>query len=250
MVTLRMVCIAVALLLGGPIAYALAVVPITVPGGEVVNFALDQAATVTDIDIIEPPRKLDRAVLHNAPEQLVEGHTVFLTITIPVTANVTNFTADIVGNVSCQTNSSIEGEFIGPGDIVPFPRRINELHEECHAAGRTFVTPDPFVNSSGQEIVSAMLQPNGNVVRYTAPSGQLVDVTEYYYDVITIDWLGAQTSHHLYAWSAPVLDPWTHTDGRTMNWYCPIPDDRLAEMGIHEFSARHESEMDDVYIAE
>lgn len=248
MVTLRMVCIAVALLFGGPVAFAIAVVPAQVPGGEVVNFALDQAATITDIALIEPPRKLDRAVLHHAPEQLVEGHIVFLVINIPVVENVTNFTADIVGNVSCSTHSNVSGEFFA--GIVPIPRRIDEFHEECHAAGRTFVTPDPFIDSNDQQIISASLRPTGNVMTRTAPTGQEVEITEYWYDITTEDWLGERHYYNLYAWSAPVIDTWYHGPGRPMNWYCPLPDDKLAEMGIHQFQARHESEMADIHFDE
>lgn len=247
MVTLRMVCIAVALLVAIPVGIAFAD-GVTVPGGELANAALHEAATVTDIDLITPPQKYDRVVNDFRPEQLVEGHIVFITIDIPLIANVSNFTFDIVGNVSCSTHFNGSGNFFG--GIIPVPNRIDEAHEECQAAGRTFVTPDPFIDSDNQTLVSSSLTPTGVSTPFVTPNGQPAEATEYYYDITARDWLGEITTYSLYAWSTPVMDPWVQSDGRQMNWYCPISEERLSEMGIHEFKARHESEMDGVNINE
>ncbi|HUR67935.1 MAG TPA: hypothetical protein VM370_01715 [Candidatus Thermoplasmatota archaeon] len=243
-----MLAIAVAILVGIPIAFALADNGIPdVDGGEIVNFGLGEAATVTDLALIQPPGEYFTNDSMLRPEQLVEGHTVFLTMDIVLEKRVKNFTQELVGNVTCEFHEQGSGEFFG--GIVPVPSHFDELHEECHAAGMGFVTPDPFIDSDDQTLIGATLTPTGNTPTVTAPNGEETQVTEYSYDITTENWLGEQQTRHLYAWSAPVLDPWTHSDGRTMNWYCPIPEERLVEMGLRHFRVLHESEMSEFTFA-
>lgn len=244
MVTLRMIWIAVAILLGIPLATVLADhAPghIQVPGGEIFRATAEEAATITDIVLADPPRTYERAVIDARPEQLVEGHIVFITIDIPLIANVSNFTVDIVGNVSCELHSNASGPIVFG---IPIPNRVHELHEECEAGGVVFVTPDPFVDSESTPVQTA-LQPNGNVLTMEAPNGERVEATEYEYDIVETDWLGNKIAHHMYAWSVPTITPWTHTDGGEKRWYCPIPEARLKEMGVTDFIAYHESELPD-----
>ena len=86
------------------------------------------------------------------------------------------------------------------------------------------------------------------MIPFTTPDGQHGEATEYFYEVTAANWMGETQTMHLYAWSTPVLEPWTHSDGSTKVWDCPVPEARLVEMGIHDFDARHESEMHDVQI--
>lgn len=242
MVTLRMLAIASALLVSLPVGFALADHAIghtTVPGGEVVRGTLEAYAEVTDIVLADLPQAYDRAVVHNAPEQLVEGHTVFVTWDIKLVPNVTNWTADIAGDVSCAANTSTSGpQVLG----LPFPNRVDRARLECQAGGVIFVTPDPFYDSSNTYQQSSM-QPTGSLVPYTTPDGQRGHATEYVYDLIAVDWLGEATVQTLYAWSVPLMEPWMHADGRTKSWYCPLPGERLQEMGIATFRVDLESDL-------
>lgn len=242
MITLRMLGIAVAILVGAPIAIALADhIPghVEVPGGEIFRAAAEEAATITDIVLADPPQFYERAVNEFRPEQLVEGHIVFITIDIPLVANVSNFTVDIIGNVSCETHANATGPKVFG---IPFPNRINELHEECEAGGLVFVTPDPFVDSEETPAQTA-LEPTGNEAVRQAPNGEWVRVTEYQYDLITTDWMGQSETRRMYAWSTPVITAWTHNDGGEKRWYAPLPEERLREMGVTDFSVYHESEL-------
>lgn len=242
MITLRMLGIAAAILVGIPIAFALATHDPShqqVPGGQVVEMGADFVADVTDITLVDPPRRMDRAVVHDAPEQLVEGHTVFVTWDVPLTPNVTNWTLDIVGFVECYDHVNVSGPYTVGG--IPFPNRVHEAHVECHVGQEVFVTPDPFYDSDNTYRMSAP-QPTGETIPFTAPTGATGHATEYAYDLVETDWLGETSTRTLYMWSVPVLESWMHTDGRPRSWYCPLPVERLQEMGITSFSARLEGD--------
>ncbi|HET6404548.1 MAG TPA: hypothetical protein VFH78_07865 [Candidatus Thermoplasmatota archaeon] len=231
-----MLGIAVAILVGLPIGLGLAdhaIGHFAVPGGELVNAGLEAAATVTDIVLLDTFTTYDRVAVHNAPEQLVEGHTVFVTLDTLLLPNITNWTADIVGNVECATHVNGEGSFFAGLPIIP--RRINEAHVECKAAGIVFVTPDPFYNSS--QSYSSPMEPTGVEIPFVAPNGVRGVATEYSYNVVRVDpWTLQQTSTTWYAWSVPLLEPWTHVDGSTKRWYCPIPVARIHEMDVTHFT--------------
>lgn len=236
MITLRMLWIAAAIVVGLPIGFGLAdhaIGHFEVPGGEVVNGGLEAAAEVTDIVLLDTFTTYDRVAVHNWPEQLVEGHTVFVTLDIPIVPNVTNWTANIIGDISCATYTDVEGHYFMGLPIIP--SRINQAHAECQAGGLVFVTPDPFYNSSNTYGGSFHL--TGFEYPFTAPNGQSGVAKEYAYDVVETDpWTFQQKQSTWYAWSVPVLEPWTHTDGSTKQWYCPIPVKRIDEMGVDHFT--------------
>ena len=237
MITLRMLGIAAALLLALPVGFVLADhVPghATVPGGQILEMSADAVAEVTDITLVEPPVPQDRLQAHNAPEQLVEGHTVFVTWDIQLVPNVTNWTLDITGFVECENYANVSGEYAVGG--VPVPTRIDRVYAECRAGEVAFATPDPFYDSE-DTYQSQMAQPNGRYIPFTAPNGETGYATEYEYEVASVDWLGQETRKKMYMWSAPVLPEWLHSDGKPRSWYCPLPVDRLQEMGVTSFSA-------------
>jgi hypothetical protein len=250
-----MIWIALAILVGLPTATVLAdhaIGHVEVPGGEIVRFAAEETATVTDVILADPPQRLDHLPHFDVPEQLVEGHTVFLTVEMVAVPNVSNFTVDIVGNVSCTTHANTSGPFfpVGPFNI-PVPNRVHEFHEECEAGGFVFATPDPFMETESGDITSwGPFQANGRTIPFEAPDGQTGEAIEYQFDLFETDWLGETTVRTMYAWSVPVLEPWTHSDGRERNAYCPIPEDRLLEMGIESFRLYHESEMDPALLSQ
>ena len=238
MVTLRMLWIAVALVVGLPMGIGLADhIPghVAVPGGEVVNAGLEAAATVKDIVLLDTFTTYDRIMPTDWPEQLVEGHTVFVTLDTLLVPNISTWTADIIGSIECSTHTDVEGDYFLGFPIIP--RRINEAHAECEAGGVVFVTPDPFYNSSQQSSYSTQMDPTGKEIPFVAPNGVRGVATEYVYDVITTDpWTGQQTSTTWYAWSVPILEPWTHVDGGTKSWFCPIPVARIHEMDVTHFT--------------
>lgn len=245
MITLRMLAIAVAILVGLPISFALAdhaIGHVTVPGGEVFDTYAEVAAWVTDVELIEPPGTYDRAVRHNAPEQLVEGHTVFVTWDIPLVKNVTNWTANIIGNVECRHKADWEGVYWQ--GVVPVPTRVNEAHVECEAGETMIMTPDPFMDSSNafgsSNFHFSPAAPTGQRIPFTAPNGRVAEAVEYEYVVTGIDWLGNEFTRTQYAWEVPILESWAHSDGRPRNWYCPIPEARLTEMGLSQFLVFHQ----------
>lgn len=247
MITLRMVAIAVAMLVGIPVAIVAADHMPDVPGGTVHEAEAEARAMVTDIALIDPPDRYVRAENEFRPEQLVEGHIVFITIDLQRVLVEENFTFDIVGNVSCDFGASGEGEFfLG----LPWPTDVDEGFVRCQAGDKIFVTPDPFIE--GDDVgFGSTVTPFVPVSTSTAkaPNGETIDVEEYAFDVITYDAQGAATSKTYSAWSVPVLQPWTHTDGSTKSWFCPIPEDRLREMGVSMFNAYHESELPSEYWA-
>lgn len=234
MITLRMLWIAVAILVGLPLGFGLAdhaIGHITVPGGEVVSLAGHTAATVTDIILADPPQTYKRAAVHNWPEQLVEGHTVYVQLLIPLIPDVENFSVDIIGDISCQHHVNASGPyFLG----IPIPNRVHEAHVECRFGETVVVTPDPFYDSN--RTYQTSMEPTGVEIPFVAPNGIEGVATEYRYWSIEEDWLGVQTAHVRYAWAVPVMDPWVHEDGSLKRWYCPIPLARMEEMGVTHFT--------------
>lgn len=248
MITLRMLGIAVAILLGIPLAFGLAQLPIIVEGGEIVDASEDAAFAVTDIVLADPPQTYDRAAVYDWPEQLVEGHTVFLQILIPLIPNESQFTVDILGDISCQLHANASGPyFLG----VPFPNRIHESRVECHAGQTVFVTPNPFYDSdetTGSYSYHTQMEPTGDEIPYVTPSGVAGIAREYTYTVISVDELGTATEKRVYAYSVKTVEPFLHTDGSVKRWYCPIPIARLEEMDVSHFDAYVAEKPDDVFL--
>lgn len=238
MITLRMLGIAVAILVGIPLAWGLADGPIVIPGGEIVDMSGEVVATVTNLSLVEPPQTYERRRVHDWPEQLVEGHTVFVQLLIPVYPIQENWTIDVVGNIECTHHVNASGPyFLG----IPIPRDINEARVECRAGETVVATPDPFYDSNDTvslPISYSSLSPTGNDIPFVAPNGVQGVAEEYEYWRITTHPDGSQSAQKRYAWATPVIAPWYDETGSLKTWYCPIPIDRIQEMGdITRFSA-------------
>lgn len=240
MITLRMVAIAVAILVGIPITGVVADHLGSFPGGDPWQEAEAAVnATVRDIELVEPPARFDRIIDAGMPEQVVEGHTVFATIEIPVAINRSEWNVSVVGSISCDLDTRAEGEFFGG---VPFPTRIEEGFVRCQVGEQVFLSPDPFMEPGHF---------SGSVTPFTptsswqaeAPNGELIDVHEYSFGVTRMLDDGTLQTERQYAWSVPLTTPWIHTNGKLKDWYCPIPEERLAEMGKTDFWAYHESDL-------
>lgn len=234
MVTLRMVAVAVAILVGVPLLAAATHTPwhVIVQGGDVASANAEAYLEATNVTLVEAFAHYDRMMVNDLPEQLVEGHTVFLTIEIPLIPNITNWTVDINGDVSCALNESTRGVH-GPFGI-PIPTRIDRARLECQAAGEVFATPDPFYDS--ENAFRSSLQPTGNVYPFVAPNGQPSYTEEYTFFTVRDDEFGDAITRIYYAYAAPILDPWVAPNGETKSWVIALPDERLREMDVTEWT--------------
>lgn len=240
MITLRMVWIAAALLIGPPLVVAAThdAWHVVVEGGEMAEASAEAMIEATNITLVEATAQYDRVAVHNMPEQLVEGHTVFATIDIPLIRNVTNWQAEVVGDVSCQTNTSTSGVyFFG----IPIPTRIDRARVECQAGGRMYATPDPFYDS--ENTYRSSLRPTGRTWTDVTPAGQATYTEEYTFTYLREEADGTVTQGDGFVYASPVVEPWLDTNGDGKSWMISIPYAVLAEMGdrwtiVHETDPR------------
>lgn len=241
MITLRMVAIAAAILVGTPVLVVVADHLPSIPGGDPLQEARGTInATVDNITFFEPPPKYDRVMPSGMPEQLVEGHIVFATIEIPLAVNRSEWNVSIVGSVSCELREDVRGVFSQGG--IPFPTEVGPGVVRCQVGEQIFVSPDPFMEPGHTNAAVTPFTFSGTS-QAEAPNGEIIDVHEYFFDVTSLGDDGSVRTERMYAWSVPVLEPFLLPDGTVKNWYCPIPEARLSEMGQTDFWAYHESEL-------
>lgn len=233
MVNLRMLAIASAILLGTPLILAAThgIGHVVVPGGEVVDYYGEAAAEVTDIVLADLGTVYKPNDTFFRPEQVVEGHTTWLTIDIRLEANVTNASIDITGMVECNHNVSARGPVVFG---VPIFNRVDRASAECRVGETVFVTPDPFYDSDNT--YTSAMTPTGTIYPFTTPSGESGYAEEFQFFTIHEDIYGEPVREDYYAWSVPIYEPWIHTDGRPKAWTCPLPVDKLREMGVSDFT--------------
>lgn len=236
MITLRMLALAAALLLGTPLV--IAALPndgeLDVDGGELVNKNLEAAAWIVDVALLDAPPAVDGRNDTFREEQLVEGHTVFVVVDIEIQLNLTNSSVNVTGFVECSHEVSWQGPMVGtPVGNVPFPGRIDRAGAECRAGERVFATPDPFFDP---DTSSMAMTPTGVVLPITTPSGEPGFVEEYSFTLVQHDSWGDTTERTLYAYAAPIYAPWMHTDGRPKSFVVSLPYARLEEMGEYDFT--------------
>lgn len=239
MINLRMIGLAAAILLFIPVG--MAAWPDDDPGDgrAVTEYAVEAAFEVTDVAIANLPREkvYDRESFHET-EQLVEGHTVFVTIDIEYSYVEANGTIDIWGDVHCKYDAHAPGrEYripVGPYEVpIVIPESIDRARAECTVAGQTVVMPDP-----AQGVPVSSPAPTGREFPYETPLGERGSAVEYRYTAMRAD--GTTTT--LYAWLTPIHKPWLDFDGRPKNFYCPIPEDRLMEMDLEDFKVYHQQD--------
>jgi hypothetical protein len=235
MITLRMIAIAAALLLGTPLV--IAALPNDgepdVDGGELVNKNLEAAAWIVDVTLADVPPQLEGNDTMFRPEQLVEGHTVFLAVDIEVHLNQTNGSINVTGFVECSHAVDADGPMVNLLGLVTFPviNHIDRAGAQCRVGERVFATPDPFAETAA---TSAMV-PTGIVIPFTTPSGEQGFAEEYSYTAVDVNDWGDAREETLYAYATPVFEPWIHTDGRPKSFLFPFPQERMEEMGVTHF---------------
>lgn len=236
MITLRMIAIAAALLLGTPLVFA--ALPnddeLDVDGGELVNRNLEAAAWVVDVTLADYPKRVDGKADAFKEEQLVEGHTVFITLDIEVRFNETNGSVNVTGFVECSHEVSWTGPGVGtPVGTVFMPGHIDRAGAECRAGERVFATPDPFFEP---DVQSSAMMPTGVMFPITTPAGDEGYVEEFAFTLVRMDQWGDVSERTLYAYAAPIFAPWLHEDGRPKSFVVSLPRERLVEMDVQDFT--------------
>lgn len=234
MVNLRMFAIASALLLV-PSAWAL----VTVPGGQVLEYYGEAAAYIEDVAIATFPAPVTGRTGEFREEQLVEGHTTFLTLDIAVERERKNASIDIEGYVRCEHRARVNFTYLG---AVPFPTYVDYAGSECRVGEQVVIVPDPFLDWSASYV--SPLQPTGRLLEFTAPNGERAYMEELTFHTLDHDDGWAEPLRRdYYAWTTPIFPPWVSDDGRLRSFYAPLPEDRLLEMGVEDFQVVFEKDV-------
>lgn len=232
MISLRMLGIASALLLLLPIGVA--AIPYGDEGeGTVVEGTQEVVAEVYDVVLANLPeeRELDPSTLQE-PEQLVEGHTVFVVIDVKTRPREANGSVDIMGMVECRANATYSGRtFLG----IPLPERVDRAQVRCRIDEHVIVSPDPF-----QDPPAGRPTATDRLIPFRIPGVGTGYAEEFAYPVVRQRADGSEETLTFYAWKVPIWDAWVDGHGRPKNFYAPIPEDRLLEMGVGDFKVFHE----------
>lgn len=205
----RMYALAAALFLAVPVGIGATQNP-------VLDLWAEGSAIISDVELFDPPRKKvydDWQFVK--PEQVVEGHTTF--VTIEMVARYENVTGNVTidGVVHCEDHVEYEAWY----NLVP--TRVKRAQAECYAGQRVVVTPDPFSGDPGSLRDLAenppIYRPTGSVYPILTPDGQMGYVEE-----LSFDHLGRT----YFAWATPVFQDWTW-NGKTKNFIAPLPVERL-----------------------
>lgn len=240
MITLRMLGLASAMLLLLPIGVS--ALPMMGhgdddgdDGGSIFEGSQEVVAEVYDVVLAGLPHEktYEPESLHEQ-EQLVEGHTVFVVIDLVARAERTNGSVDVMGMVECKANVTYSGrEFWG----ILLPEHVESAQVRCRADEHVVVSPDPF-----QDPPAARPQRTDRLVPFRIPDGSLGYAEEYSYPVVRQAPDGTEQTLTFYAYKVPIWDQWIDAHGRPKNWYAPLPEDRLREMGVRDFEAYHEKD--------
>lgn len=161
-------------------------------------------------------------------EQVVEGHTTY--VLLERIGQPVNRSAqfNITGFVRCDYVA--EGSWDYAFGIVPVPRKVDRAGVECDNGHRVIITPSMLDSAS-----SGPMTTTGRQIPITTPLGETGWLEEYVFTATHEDPWSGTVARDYYAWSAPVFTPWIHDDGRMKNLWLPLPEDRLAEMGLENF---------------
>ena len=187
------------------------------PSTLVVEGGAAQYANVSDITLFDPPQQ--RVGDPNStvvPERLVEGHTTFAVITLQSHAVNDTGTIDLTAALDCAFETGVD--YWGPG----IPYRVHSTTAQCLENATLVAIPSP-VPSAGMDVHFA---PDGNFVRYQTPTGEVGYETEY---TFVMD--GATR----YAWAIQPLQTPFVDHGAMKSLYAALPEDKLREMGVHDF---------------
>jgi hypothetical protein len=228
-----MIALATALLLIVPIGvFADPMSDVVTTGGKVVAEVKDVHLLGTAYNFTPVPTTLHKQ------EELVEGHTVF--VTLENIGNATPMIENITGNgfVQCDTHYEITKSWVNVlGQWVPYPTDVNDVYAECSFGSTVIITPSVYCDLEndprcGVDDSAPTMRPDGNYYPFTTPDGQSGYVKEYAFQLED----GAGGARTYYAWATPILHPWIDaTDGTAQNIQFELPADKLDEMGLDHF---------------
>jgi hypothetical protein len=237
MINLRMIGLASALLLLLPIG----VMAMPDDGdeppsdGSGVGGYQEVTATVYDVVLAQMPREKEYdAGSYHEEERLVEGHTAFVVLDVTYRYDQGNGTVDIMGMVDCKAEASYTGPtFLG----IPLPERVDKVEAGCRVDEYVIVAPDPFAYEP-----QAAATPTGRLLPFDVPGVGHAYAEELSYPVRVQAPGGASETVTFYAWKVPIWQTWIDHHGRPKNFYAPLAEDKLAEMGIQDYRVYHEED--------
>lgn len=244
MLNLRYLALAAALIL------VLAAGAYADPMSDTYEATTDVVARVSNLRIFEPAYVWERDSRGLEPEQLVEGHSTFVTMDVTATRKAVEGFVNISGSIHCERyvnyTDSPYGVWTPFGEVsVPVPTGVNEVYARCQTEDRVVSTPTIYCKVSGDWDCEApaassmpLMVPTGRVFPFLAPDGQAGTVEEL---AFTATPEGEAEPRTFYAYSFPILRPWQDLDdGAFRNFWAPIPYDALYEMDSWDFKFLHE----------
>ncbi len=195
------------------------------PASLVVQGGADQHAFVSNVTslYIPNPSVVDGNTT-SSHEQLVEGHTTFVTIDMQ-----SRETPQAQTNVSIQAYAQcaleVSQQVSWWDNLVPYPSGVDTGALDCLENATLVVVPDPASTSSTS--TRSPLSPDGRLLRYATPTGEVGYETEYTF---------LEDGATRYAWGVQAARvPWQDATGATKNLVAILPEDLLAQMGVHSF---------------
>lgn len=192
------------------------------PGDEVFSYAAHIVAELTDIDGIPIEINTNPGVAPLETEQLVEGHTTYVTMNVVKPPPPPQRELNVVGLVECRY------EILGVD--FPVPTHVDRVFLECNVGGSIFFTP----STSSMVASRDLLVPTGwERVVHTPKSRLPVLVTEYEYLSIERNEFGEIVERTSYAWETQIVPPETnpHT-GKTYNFVGAINLERMYDLRL------------------
>lgn len=232
MITLRMLAIASALLLGTPLLVAAFPDDPDAWWDEVTEVQGEASAWVEDVRLAALPAPVTGRSAEVVPEQLVEGHTVFAVLNVHVWRNETEGVINVTGYVDCKHS-------VGIATRNGVPSRVDHAGAECRVYERVVVRPN---STTAPWTWFTPLEATGRIQPFTTPSGQPGYAEELSYVASYEDGRGQLVQQTLYAWAVPIYPAWLHVDGRPASFLAPLPEDRLREMGVDRFDVLFEDD--------
>lgn len=239
MVNFRMLAIAGALALLIPVG-VLADPP--QPSDEV-EAAADLVADVTDIQLLKPKSAPTPGSWKLHGEQLVEGHTTFVTLDVVTQADKLEGNLTIEGFLNCQHyGEAYYTWWLG----LPLPTRVENVHAECHVGERLVVTPSIYCtlnNNPGCAMAlpppsAASMRPTGRLLPFDTPAGDHAFAEELVFTMV----VGGEERDYS-AWATPVLKSWEGENGLPKNFMLPIPRSAFSANGENHYSVVYESQV-------
>lgn len=227
MVNIRMLGLAAAIAIFLP-AFAVALPTLWPDPNDPSSFLVEggarQYVSADNVTIFNPPQATRPvAGTELGSEQLVEGHTVFTTLTIEREGVNNTGTLDITAALSCAFETGADTWAPVPAGPSVVPYRVHSTTLQCLENATILIVPDPTRFAGG----NMRLQPDGEIIPYVTPTGEVGYEVEYTFE---------QDGVTRYAWGvSPLAHPFVDQDGALKQAYFALPLSKLREMGAHHF---------------